>query len=297
MGGDVARLATGLVDVISAIVCIYQLGNDRAGVAADIDADGSRVAELTAAQQGNAIALVQIDSQAMGCQHRAGDHRYRHDVGHGGNHGRCTATTAAAGHCRNAESTAQCAEQPQAGTGIGRNIRNGAALDAAQCAVQCPVALRHAQQHVMAAMRIHGSGVVTQCDARCAVPADHIAAGILAGQGDAACRRGIAFEVEVLQRDLGAIGVLEVKVVPPACGNDVVQQRLFVFFAFDQAVMLARLHLDGIGLPGLDRVRGLAGLQGQRAGGCGGHGSPLCIKVLKRRWGCVNVHSSLRQRS
>ena len=147
----------------------------------------------------------------------------------------------------------------------------------------------------MVSMRVDQRGVVVEQGASITVGRQCEAVGILAGQGDAA--RGVAAgDIEVVEREFGAVSVTQVQRVAVA-RDDHVPQQLFlpraVFAGLDQAVVLARLGPQAMGLAAPHGLRGLACVQTQGVGVGGCHGS-----VGSRGWvGAASARSWRRQRS
>ena len=89
-------------------------------------------------------------------------------------------------------------------------------------------------------------------------------------QRDVAGRQRLALDVVVLQRDLGAVLVAQLQVVAAALGDHVVEQLLIAALALDDAVALARLGLELVGLSCLQGLLGFTVVQGE--GRVLGHG-------------------------
>ena len=87
---------------------------------------------------------------------------------------------------------------------------------------------------------------------------DGVAGGIFAGQAD---RAGVdaAFAVEVLKLDFSAVGILDVQVLPVACGHHV---ACITGLAVDDLLhpkVLALTDLDKVFLPRFEVLRGSVG--------------------------------------
>ena len=261
-GGEVARLPTGFVNVVADVgttVVVADLGDEHAGVGADVETAVAAITELGAAEQGAAIGLIEVYREAVAGNQWASNDRHIDSVVHHWRHwdDRCgrggAATTAArSGQQQTATENTEHFDAAEAVWEHGSSVMRGiwdvgdfATWQTDQHLLRS--ALRQRQQGIPAAVRVGQRHAVAERGDGCLVAIDLVVSRVTAGQCDLTGRR-LAHGVVVLQGEGNAVGVAELQVVALSAGDHVVEQLFLACLALDHAVVFTSPRLDDFGL-------------------------------------------------